>query len=285
MSRWKVAALVVAVLIVSAVAAGGIGGAVATTLVTTFSNRAPEPQPVVDESYELWSEALGETRTLHVNLPADYADSSATRYPLAVVLDGQGQAGHTAAAADLLARMGVAPQTLVVGIENTPGTRDAVFTPPGLMEGARADQFLAFIETELLPDLASRYRTDGTTLLAGHSRGGLFVTWALTQRPALFDAVFAFSPSLWVGDGATVPLLADALSTASDAPTFYYTALGDAEGFNMENGFDAWTAILERDAPPSLRWRSERTAHAGHGATPRLATPVALHAYWARPTE
>ena len=278
MSRWKVAALVVTAVIVSAVAAGGIGAAVATTLVTTFSNQAPEPVPVVDESYDLWSDALSETRTLHVNLPADYADSTAGRYPLLVVLDGQGQAGRTAAEADLLARMGVAPPTVVVGIENTPGTRDAVFTPPGLMEGARADQFLAFIETELLPDLADRYRTDSTILLAGHSRGGLFTTWALTQRPDLFDAVFAFSPSLWVGDGAAVPLLTDALP--GEATGFYYTSLGDAEGFRMEEGFDAWTGVLESDAPPGLRWRAERTAHAGHGSTPRLATPVALHTFW-----
>ncbi len=91
--------------------------------------------------------------------------------------------------------------------------------------------------------------------------------------------MFAFSPSLWVGDGAAAGLLADALP-AADAPTFYYTSLGDAEGAHMEEGFDAWTAALERAAPPALRWRSERTAHAGHGSTPRLATPVALHAFW-----
>ena len=279
MSRWKVAALVAAVLVVSAVVAGGAGAITATVLVTNFANDAPEPEPVVDESFELRSEALDEVRTLHVHLPADYRDSAQAQYPLLVVLDARGQAAHTAAEADRLARMGLAPPTLVVGVENTPGTRDAVFTPPGLVEGARADRFLAFLETELLPDLAERYRTDGTVLLAGHSRGGLFTTWALTQRPGLFDAVFAFSPSLWVGDGAAVPLLSDGLPRA-DAPTFHYASLGDAEGSNMASGFDAWTAALEAHAPPALRWRAERTAHAGHGSTPRLATPVALHAFW-----
>ena len=279
MSRWKAAALVAAVLIVAAIVAGGVGAAVATTLVTTFANDAPEPTPTVTESFDLWSEALAETRTLDAHLPADYEDSTAARYPLLIVLDGRGQAGHTAAAADGLARMGLAPPTIVVGIENTPGTRDAVFTPPGLMDGARADAFLSFIEAELLPDLGERYRTDGTVLLAGHSRGGLFSTWALTQRPDLFDAVFAFSPSLWVGDGAAATLLADAVPSPA-TPTFYYASLGDAEGYNMEEGFDAWTAALEREPRPGLRWRTERTAHAGHGSTPRLATPVALHAFW-----
>ncbi len=173
MSSWKTAALITAVILVSAVAAGGVGAAVAT-LVTTFANNAPEPTPVVDESYDLWSDALDETRTPHVHIPADYADSSRARDPLVVVLDGEGPSSTTAAAADLLARIGAGPRTVVVGVENTTGTRDQVFTPPGLMEGACADAFLAFIESELLPDLADRYRTDGTRVLAGHSRGGLF---------------------------------------------------------------------------------------------------------------
>ena len=280
MSRRKTAALVLAVLVVSAVVAGGAGAITATALVTAFANGAPGPDPVVDESFELDSEALGETRTLWAHLPADYPDAPDARYPVLIVLDARTRAGHTAEAADLLARIGAAPPTLVVGVQNTPGTRDAVFTPPGLTEGARADALLAFIEGELLPDLDARYRTDGTVLLAGNSRGGLFATWALTQRPDLFDAVFAFSPSLWVGDGAAVPLLAGALPSV-DAPTFYYASLGDAEGDTMARGFDDWTAALNRGAPPALRWRTERTAHADHGSNVRLATPVALRAFWA----
>ena len=280
MSRWKAAALVAAVLVVSAVAAGGMGAGVATALMRTVANDRPAPEPVVDESYVLPSDVLGEDREIQVHLPADYAGAPESTYPLLVVLDGAGQSEHTAESADLVARMGLGPQTVVVGVENTTGTRDRVLTPPDLADDAQGDRFLAFLETELLPDLERRYRLAEPRLLAGHSRGGLFATYALAERPDLFDGVFAFSPSSQVGSEAFLARLNRALADLPAPERFYYTSLGDAEGSTIEDGFERLAETLERSAPPSLRWRAERTGHAGHGATPRLATPVALHAFW-----
>ena len=60
-----------------------------------------------------------------------------------------------------------------------------------------ADKFLQFIETELMPEVEKRYRTQPFRVLAGHSLGGLFAVHALSTRPGLFNAYVAVSPSLW----------------------------------------------------------------------------------------
>lgn len=69
-----------------------------------------------------------------------------------------------------------------------------------LSEGG-AERFLEFIEQELKPLLAARYRLDpGRQALFGHSFGGLFVLHALFTRPASFSTFIASSPSIWWQD-------------------------------------------------------------------------------------
>ncbi len=64
-----------------------------------------------------------------------------------------------------------------------------------------ADAFLEFITGELKPRIEQRFRIDRTRqLLFGHSFGGLFVLYALFQRPGEFQMYCASSPSIWVND-------------------------------------------------------------------------------------
>lgn len=60
------------------------------------------------------------------------------------------------------------------------------------------DQFLAFIEEDLKPQIEKRYLVDRTRqTLFGHSFGGLFTLHALFTRPEAFQNYVASSPSIW----------------------------------------------------------------------------------------
>ncbi|OCC00657.1 hypothetical protein BA190_32885 [Labrys sp. WJW] len=66
-----------------------------------------------------------------------------------------------------------------------------------------ANEFLDFLETDLLPACERRYTADPRRrLLFGHSLGGLFALHVLFTRPYLFSSVAAASPSLWWDGGA-----------------------------------------------------------------------------------
>ena len=270
MSKLQVLGLLVLVTLVAGVAAGGIGAGMATAVTLAAGQReAPEPSPEAT----IESAELGELRRYAVALPAGYADTDA-RYPLLVTLDGPNHLDHSAHTAEALAALGLAPETIVVAVDNAPGQRDRDLLPPG-DPGGQADRFLAFLADELRPALDSLYRTDGTAALAGHSYGGVFATYALLERPDAFDAYLAFSPSFWHADEAVLDRLETDLADARGA---LYLALGDAESNEMKRSFERAQEILA-DAPPALRWQADRTPHADHGTTPRRATPAAIR-FW-----
>ena len=226
---------------------------------------------------------LREQRDYTVVLPEHYASDSARRYPVLYVLDGQSQREHTAASAALMARIGVMPEIIVVGVSSMDGDiRDRDYTPPDMRLDVErrsgphgsGDQFLAFLEDEMIPTVEREYHTQRPRMLAGWSRGGLFVMYSLLAAPTLFEARFAHSPALWREEDRLVAQLDSFFASSPSAGGFLFLSLGAKENEKMTAAFMRTTALLERRAPQSLRWRSWRSDDGVHETNPRLATPV-----------
>ena len=158
----------------------------------------------------LYSDVLGEERTILVRTPPGYA-ASTIRYPVLYLTDGDAQIGHTAATVAFLARNGRMPEMIIVGVTNTDRTRDLTPTKAELAgaggtvnqfpTSGGSDKFLAFFERELIPKIEAGYRTAPFRVFAGHSFGGLFATYAAVAKPDLFNALIAVSPTLfWDND-------------------------------------------------------------------------------------
>lgn len=65
--------------------------------------------------------------------------------------------------------------------------------------------FLAFIVDELKPAVEQAYSVDRRRqTLLGHSFGGVFVLYALFERPESFQSYVAISPSIWWANGAVL---------------------------------------------------------------------------------
>lgn len=233
----------------------------------------------------IYSAALGETRPYTVRLPESYGQQPERHYPVVYVLDGPSQETHTAASAALMARIEVTPEVIVVGIPNLDDeSRQRDLTPPGMRQvadvadsdGGRGDRFLAFIGTELIPEVERGYRTSSSRALAGHSRSGLFVVYALTAKPALFGAYLANSPAMWRDGGAMVMRLGRFLDENRAATATLHLSLGSEENAKMKAAFERTVATLEKRAPANLRWHAQLTPGAGHNDNAELATPGAL---------
>ncbi len=238
----------------------------------------------------LESRLLEQKRQLLVHLPENYARDATRRYPVLYVLDGASHASHTADSARLLARIGVMPEIIIVGIPSpSDESRQRDYTPPymhleataGSGVAGQADRFLKFLETELIPHIDQNYRTNSGRMLAGNSRGGLFVVYSLIERPGLFSARFAFSPALWRDDQRIVAELAKWLETDASHPTFLYLSLGDQENEKMSRAFRTTTALLKPSVASRFRWRADLTTGATHQSNAILSTPVGLHEYFA----
>jgi predicted alpha/beta superfamily hydrolase len=126
------------------------------------------------------SKALGVPRHVLVATPNGYRAGSA-RYPLLVILDADDRPQFSLAVANVafLASRAAIPAMIIVGIPNVGDrTHDLTPTPTGKTAkdfptagGAKA--FETFLSDEVLPMVRSKYRTMPTTILAGHSFGGL----------------------------------------------------------------------------------------------------------------
>ncbi len=164
----------------------------------------------IGETITLKSKIMGEERTILVSTPPGYGMGS-ERYPVLYMTDGDQHITHTRGTVDFLAANGLMPQLIIVGVANTDRTRDLTPTRVETREvnglvmqnptSGGAATFLDFFERELFPYIDDHYRTLPMRLFSGHSFGGLFALNAFFERPEMFRAVLAISPSLnWDDD-------------------------------------------------------------------------------------
>jgi len=281
MTKVKTGLFVGALIVVAAAVAGVVGAGAAIALVKTSYNG-----PVSNlERTELavHSGELGESVILGIHLPVEYSAEPGRRFPVVWVLDGPSRGLDVHRATQTLSRVGAAEPAIVVEVPHSSSGRDDDFRPPVGADttwGGHADRFLRFLESEAAPAVDEAFRTDSVRLLVGHSLGGFFALFAFTERPELFEAYFAFSPSVWVGDEVIIPILERSLSRARAGETFLYVSVGAREGNEMVSGFDEVREALEARASSGVRWRTDVTSGADHMSNPTLSYPVAVSEYW-----
>jgi predicted alpha/beta superfamily hydrolase len=233
---------------------------------------ASAQEPVtLGQVFALDSRVMQEPRRVIVWTPPGYENGRA-RVPVLYLTDAERQFAHTVTTVEFLSRNGRAPAMVVVGIFNTDRARDLTPYKDGTEENdtrlptsGGADRFLQFVETELVPWVESRYRTEPFRLFAGHSFGGLFAVHAMATRPGLFNAVISVSPTLGWRQGEPSRRMQRMLAGHPAVKASLYVTLGD-EGDVMQSGFDRMKAVLEQHASPNLRWRMVSMKEEDHGS-------------------
>jgi predicted alpha/beta superfamily hydrolase len=143
------------------------------------------------------STVLGEDREILVHLPENY-DKSDKTYPVLYRLDGNiYQLLETVSIANRLTYVDeIAPELIIVSIVNIDRNRsmwpvNTKYYPEPAIPGAKS--FLSFIGEELVPYIDRTYRTRTERTICGQSLSGMFVLYALLEKPELFDSYLAAS--------------------------------------------------------------------------------------------
>jgi hypothetical protein len=219
------------------------------------------------------SKVLGEDRLIFVRTPQGY-DTNKQAYPVLYMTDGDAHLAHTSSTIEFLARNGRMSEMIVVGIPNTDRTRD--LTPTKVTQtGATgalqfptaggADNFLKFIETELIPEIEKTYRVRPYRVLAGHSLGGLFAIHALTSRPELFHSYIAVSPSLQWDNQMEVKRAEDFFKARKELNAVLYVSLGNESG-EIEDAFHQFKQLLARSKVTGFDWEAQEMPDEDHGS-------------------
>jgi len=167
---------------------------------------------VIGNIDSVYSNILKEKRKIWVHVPDDSSPDgifAKQRFPVVYVLDGDGNfQSITAMVQQLGGGSGntAFPQMIVVGIPNTDRTRDltpthdAASPVPDSMSAAHSgggENFISFIQKELIPHIDSVYPAAPYRILIGHSLGGLIVMHTLINHTNLFNSYVAIDPSMW----------------------------------------------------------------------------------------
>ena len=236
---------------------------------------------VVELKYR--STILGQERDLIVHLPNGY--DAKKRYPVLYVLDGSSQDQPLADTLEILAKGGLVPETLVVGIPNMSGTNRTFQLVPPFMRTepenpdspkGTGDQFLEFMEKELIPFIGARFSASETRLFAGNSRGGLLVLYSLIQKPRLFAGRFCFSTPFWRENNLIADQVSQFLRQGTNEKSFLYISAGEQETADILRGVDAMASVLEKQAPSGLIWSVERTPGVDHQRNAEVSGSSAL---------
>lgn len=222
-------------------------------------------------SATLRSQVLGEDRTVFVAVPESYTQG-ADRYPVVYLTDADWNFAHTRSSAQFLARNRIMPEVIVVGITNPDRVRDlyatrADFTLNGrtirFPTSGNADQFLAFIERELIPWVERTYRASGLRILAGHSAGGNFALHAMRTKPDLFLAVIAASPWLaWDEERELKELIPFVASPALRIRSLFLSHTDDID--TMKPNVDRLVAALRRRGDSTVHWATRGYPYETH---------------------
>lgn len=244
----------------------------ALVLLVLFSSSASAQLASVSK-LTIKSKVLGEDRVILVRTPEAYAGSKRS-YPVVYMTDGDAHIAHTSSTVEFLARNGRMSEMIVVGIPNTDRGRDLSPTKPnqtgatGAPQFATAgggDNFLKFIETELIPEIEKTYRVLPYRVLAGHSLGGLFAIHALISRPELFNSYVAVSPALQWDNQIVVKRAEDFFKTRKELNAVLYMSLGEEPG-PIEDGFHQMKQVLAKSQVKGFEWEAQEMKDEDHGS-------------------
>nr|WP_315476051.1 alpha/beta hydrolase-fold protein [uncultured Undibacterium sp.] len=183
------------------------------------------------------SSIMKEERRVLIHLPEGYSASSKDRYPVLYLYDAHTQFRTAVTTTEHLSANKLAPAMIVVGILHRDRSSDLTVgrdLKHGFKTNGRGEEFMDYVEKELIPYIDSKYSTTPYRVLMGHSVGGLSVVHALIHRPQLFNSYISLDGALWWDDQK---LVAEA-KTALGNNTYEGKALFLATANRMEKGVD-----------------------------------------------
>lgn len=156
------------------------------------------------DTFTLTSRTLERDFHIYVRLPQGY-EASDESWPVVYLLDGGILFPMLAPYHFMLTIDGVAPEAIIVGISygglgfsnGNMRSTDYTVASDEVEHYGGAPGYQSFLESQLLPSIDQRYRTDpGRRVIVGQSLGGQFVLYTALTRPELFWGHIAINPAL-----------------------------------------------------------------------------------------
>ncbi len=274
----------------------------------TFSQGKIEKENIVIGKIDsVQSKIIGENRKIWVHVP-DVPATNKERFPVVYLLDGDGHFSSVVGMIQQLSTINgntMCPKMIVVGIPNTDRTRDLTPThidaDPPFMDSTFSktsgggENFIAFLEKELMPHIEANYPTAAHKILIGHSFGGLAVMQTFVHHTDLFNSYICIDPSMWWDKQTLLKQTEKALSERKFEGKSLYLGIANT----LEEGMDIKTvqkdtakatehirsilklqAAFEKNKNSGLKYKGKYYPDDTHGSAPLITEYDALRFFF-----
>ncbi len=171
----------------------------------------------------------------------------------------------------------------MVGVENRNRVNDMtpVQRPDLYVGGGDSSAFMRFVETELLPEVESRWRIGDTRILYGESYAGLFVLDDLARGRRTFTDYVAVSPAIGVWPDGLREAFRDS-TTTRPVPRSLFIVYGERDAPFVVDFTPAFLRDVGPLLPAGLRLGHEVLPREGH--SPERSLERALRFVFGRPS-
>jgi len=230
----------------------------------------------IGKTETIHSKILKEDRILEIHMPKGYEESDKT-YPVLYLLDSFYNFSHAVGSVEYLQLNRLIPDMIVVGIRNTNRNRDLSPNSPELSTEelermgttGEANNFMAFLEKELIPHVEKTYKAAPYRVIVGHSRGGLFNVYTFFKKPELFDAYLTISPSLWYQNELITRKFENVFNNPSKLSATFYMTLANENKGNMRGNVlklsGEFNNYINAHKEADLRFKYEPMPDESHG--------------------
>jgi len=235
---------------------------------STFANSFGQKNEPITIGYKhiIKSEVLNEDREYWVYLPTDY-ENSKYNYPVMYLLDGQehfhevtGLVNHMS---KLVQRM---PRMIIVGVISTDKDRVRDYTPNPieiLANGGGANNFIQYLQKELIPEIDNEFRTNNFRLLFGHSLAGLCVNHIFTSHNAMFNVYFAADPAIFVDTTISHNLKTFIVKQDTIQAKYFLSVSGDVDSTTIVPNLEL-NNFIKTKYPNKLQWHFKSYPNEDH---------------------
>lgn len=247
------------------------------------------------QDFSIQSESMQGTREIVVHLPMNYDADRQEGYSVIYMLNAGAADKMTAEIASFYHWGDLMPEVIVIGLKDAGRGPDFLphyysFERDGERIFGNGRNLLSYIENELIPFANKQFNTNGDSVFAGHSWGGQFLTYAMSQSPGLFDAYFITSPAFGEAgkySSKTFDALEQALKQDQDFPDFIYLSVGgDGSPRPLTDSvllpeYYRLAALLRQHLPEEVRLHHEVHDDANHTSNSAISIAKALQLYFA----
>ncbi|WP_416877320.1 alpha/beta hydrolase [Litorimonas sp.] len=259
---------------------------------------ASAPLANAQEEFSIQSESLQETRQVVVHLPANYDPDREEGYPVLYMLDVPRKVKLTAEIANYYYWGDLIPELIVIGLIDVGGMDLLPHYYEREVDGqpiaGNGDKLLAYIEKDLIPFADNQFNTNSNNVVSGHSWGGQYLSYMLSQSPGLFDAYFITSPSF--GDSGqwgrkTYDALEQTLTQDQELPDLIYLSMGgDGAPGPLSDAallpdYYRLTALLREHLLEEVELHHEVHHSANHTSNGAISMAKVLQLYFATSSE